>query len=87
MLAGLAGAWLGVALAAPFLLITAAAYVAYAVPLHLAFSRVGSAGAPREDMEDVAYSGPMGPALCASLMVCVWFGPALALPVPAWLGP
>jgi leader peptidase (prepilin peptidase)/N-methyltransferase len=87
VLAGLGGAWLGMPLVAPFLLIAALAFIGYAVPLQVSRNRACAATAPRGGMENIPYSAPMGPALCLSLLICIWFAPVLEMAVPGWLTP
>ena len=91
VLAGMGGVWLGLPLAPAFLLLASLIYIAYAIPLERMSKRKTVVATPihslTDDMEDIPYSGPMGPALCASLMICIWCGHHLAFPLPAFLHP
>jgi leader peptidase (prepilin peptidase)/N-methyltransferase len=86
VLAGLAGAWLGLRLMPAFMLINMAVFVAYAVPLQFRRKRSARLAAPdaaaNDPLQEIPYSGPMGPALCTALMICIWFGGRLAVPLP-----
>lgn len=67
VLAAAAGAWLGMALIPAWLGIAALAFGATSVPAY----RNRTGGEP--------VWVPMGPALCASFLACLWFGDALAM--------
>lgn len=79
MFCAMAGAWLGLQAATCFLFATCVLYIATHVAMKIAGRRWEP---PEEKMREIMGDGavvPMGPALAAALVICMWLAPLVLL--------